>query len=144
MLSIKLVTRFGLGHYATRNADAAWHPRCVLPRLYGEFVWRFEPASVAALPYHRFKRGDTVVVAQQEGDSSNGNGAASSSGDGSSFSGARAQPPAERLEGTVLEVQREGLLVTVPKAAADALSVAGAGVSPVAGAAWWTGRSEPH
>lgn len=103
-------------------------PPRVPSRLYGEFVWRFQPITDTALPYHRFKRGDTVVVAQQSiGGGSSGSGTASSSGDESDYSSSQAPQPAEQLEGTVLEVQRDGLLVTVPKTAADALSEAGRG-----------------
>lgn len=103
---------------------------CVPSRLYGEFVWRFQPITGTALPYHRFKRGDTVVVAQQLSvGGSSGSGTGSSSGDESDYSSSQAPQPAEQLEGTVLEVQRDGLLVTLPKAAADALSAAGRGAS---------------
>ncbi|PRW21033.1 regulator of nonsense transcripts 1 (RENT1) [Chlorella sorokiniana] len=98
-------------------------------RLYGEFVWRFQQSANTALPYHRFKRGDTVVVAQQPGVSSDGSPMASSSGDESDYGSGQAQRPDEPLEGTVLEVQREALLITLPREAADALSTAGAGAA---------------
>ena len=106
---------------------------CALPRLYGEFVWRFEQLAGAALPYHRFKRGDTVIMAvfqQQQGGNSSGD---ESDGGGSSSQG---QQLVERLEGTVLELQREALLVTVSKATADALSAAGTGA--------WRVQREPE
>lgn len=94
-------------------------------RLFGEFVWRFALPDGTALPYHRFKRGDTVILAQQQQQQGRGRAAGSSSGE-ESDGGTSNELPAP-LEGTVLEVQRQVLLVTLSKAAADELGVAQSG-----------------
>ena len=133
-------------------------------RLYTDFVWRFSLPARAPLPYHRFKRGDTVILApaglqrlagrqpsggdgkavdaggrpsssiggsdRNASSSDGGDASGSSSGDGSAGEAAdgAAGGTGSQLEGTVLEVQRDGLLLTVAKPVAEALGAAPSGV----------------
>ena len=85
-------------------------------RMFADFVWSFSLPTKGPLPYHRFKRGDTVLLAPALGPGqlrrSSRSGGASAPGEG------------EGLEGTVLEVGRQELLVAVGKAVSEALGAA--------------------
>lgn len=109
-------------------------------RMFADFVWQFAPPGGTQLPYHRFKRGDTVVLARQDGRqrqraAASGNGSrrySSSSSSGSDSgdegdNGSAALSSSDLLEGTVLEVKRGHLQVAASKQVAEQLGAAGPG-----------------
>jgi hypothetical protein len=70
-------------------------------RLYGELLWRFEPARGQSLQAHQFKPGDSVFVRTEERHSGGG-------GEGS-------------VDAAVVEVHGDHLMVVLQARAADAL-----------------------
>ena len=112
-------------------------PACLLAcppacRLFTDFVWEFSLPAGEQLPYHRLKRGDTLIItpasqhrrsdvsgpSSSSGGSSDGGGCAAGTGSGGE---------GEVLEATVLEVHRQEVLVTLSKAVAEELGAAPAG-----------------
>lgn len=99
-------------------------------RLYADFVWEFSLPAKAALSYHRFKRGDTVLLAPLRGGSwlrrSRDSGSSRDSGNDSDGGDGPAMAAGEldQLEGTVLEIGRQQLQITVSKPVAEVLGAA--------------------
>jgi hypothetical protein len=128
---------------ASGQSDAAPGRRC-RRRLYSDFVWRLSLPDGARLPYHRFRQGDSVVLAgggQRAGRGRSTGGSSDSEGEGggpggdgggdSGGGGAARGGSGSGLEGTVLGVEREGLLVAVSKEASEEL-----GALPPGGHSW--------
>lgn len=97
-------------------------------RLYTDFVWRFSPPGGAQLPYHRFKRGDTLLLTPWADAGGSGQqrrrGSGSGSGSGAASGGDEDGGEGGQLEGTVLDVSRGELSVSVAKEVAEALGAA--------------------
>ena len=92
-------------------------------RELSEFIWSLTPSHGGTLPYHRFRRGDTIVLAPSaRGAASNGRPC----GDGSSSDGDCGGLTAA-LEGTVQAVGQEEVRVAVSKDVAQVLGAAPAG-----------------
>ena len=81
-------------------------------RLYGELLWRVQPAAGGELPAHKFRGGDSIAlrVDARGGDTSRGG-----------------RPPS--VDATLLEVHRDHLMVTLPAAAAQQLAERPSGAS---------------
>ncbi|KAI3430973.1 hypothetical protein D9Q98_009377 [Chlorella vulgaris] len=107
-------------------------------RLYSDFVWRFTLPSQGKLPYHRFKRGDSVMLAplsqddEDNGDEGSGSGSWQDSsgseadaGDATMADGSDSEQQQRGLEGTVLEVGRNEVQIAVAMQGGHALEEAG-------------------
>lgn len=90
--------------------------------MFADFVWSFSLPTKGPLPYHRFKRGDTVLLAPALGPGQLRRSSRSVREAGGSAISAHGE--SEGLEGTVLEVGRHELLLAVGKTVAEALGAA--------------------